>query len=97
MIIKVGQLNFQTIHTPGHSVGSICLYEPSQNVLFSGDTLFKGSIGNISFPTSRPDLMWSSLDKLAKLPASTIVYPGHGPTTTIANETWLSDAQHYFG
>lgn len=95
--IQCGNLNFRIIHTPGHSPGSVCLYEPAQMVLFSGDTLFKDSIGNISFPTSQPNLMWNSLGKLAELPASTAVYPGHGPSTTIGHEPWLSNAQSYFG
>ncbi|WP_075883694.1 MBL fold metallo-hydrolase [Candidatus Protochlamydia sp. W-9] len=95
-LIPVGQLTFKVIHTPGHSPGSVCFYEISQSKLLSGDTLFKGSIGNISFPTSQPDLMWTSLDKLAQLPPSTSVYPGHGPMTTIGNENWLPRAKQLF-
>lgn len=95
--IPLGELNFQVFHTPGHSAGSVCLYEPNQKILFSGDTLFKGSIGNISFPTSQPKLMWASLDKLADLPPITKVYPGHGSPTSIGKESWLSDAQKHFG
>ena len=95
--VKVGNLTFRVIHTPGHSCGSVCYYEPEQHVLFSGDTLFKGSIGNVSFPTSDSDSMWISLAKLAKLPHETRVYPGHGPSTTIAKESvWLSDAKKLF-
>jgi glyoxylase-like metal-dependent hydrolase (beta-lactamase superfamily II) len=73
------------------------LYCQEEHILFSGDTLFKGSIGNLSFPTCRPDLMWDSLAKLAKLPSETIVYPGHGPSTTIGEENWLPYAKKYFG
>lgn len=94
--IAVGNYTFEVIHTPGHSPGSLCLYSKKANTLISGDTLFKGTIGNISFPTSQPDLMWISLSKLAKLFPDTIVYPGHGPTTTIGKETWLSKAQELF-
>jgi glyoxylase-like metal-dependent hydrolase (beta-lactamase superfamily II) len=94
--LSVGQLQFTVIHTPGHSPGSICLYCPAQNLLISGDTLFKGSIGNISFPTSLPDQMWDSLAKLCKLPPATHVYPGHGPHTTIQAETWLPNARKLF-
>lgn len=97
MIVKVGDLNFEVIHTPGHSQGSVCFYEPTQGVLFSGDTLFKGTIGNISFPKSAPNLMWDSLNKLAKLPPQTIVYPGHGRSTTIEKESWLPEAKKHFG
>ncbi len=95
-VISIGHLQGQVIHTPGHSPGGVCFYFPSEGVLFSGDTLFKGTIGNISFPTAQPDLMWLSLEKLAKLDPKTKVYPGHGPSTTIGSEPWLKDAKHYF-
>ena len=94
--IQVGDLTFEVIHTPGHSPGSICLYERKESVLFSGDTLFKGTIGNLSFPTSQPDFMWNSLSKLSKLPKHTHVYPGHGPETSIGSESWLANAQQLF-
>jgi len=96
-ILPLGHLNFQIIHTPGHSPGSVCFYEKNQHTLFSGDTLFQGSIGNISFPTSCPDLMWPSLAKLAKLPEFTRVFPGHGSPTTIGQEHWLPNAEKHFG
>lgn len=96
-IVKVGNLAFEVIFTPGHTPGGICLYAKEQGVLFSGDTLFRGSIGNLSFSTSRPSLMWNSLDKLAKLPLETVVYPGHGPSTTIGQESWLPKAKQIFG
>lgn len=95
--IKIGNLIFSVLHTPGHSLGSICLYNKEKNILISGDTLFKGSIGNISFPTSNPKLMWESLKKLSKLPGNTQVYPGHGGMTTIGSESWLSNAAAVFG
>lgn len=95
--IKVGELSFQVLHTPGHSPGCICFFEPQQHVLFSGDTLFKGTIGNLSFPTSQPTLMSSSLAKLAQLPPQTRVFPGHGPSTTIQAESeWLCDPKKLF-
>ncbi len=97
MQVAVGELTFQVMHTPGHSPGSVCFYEPQQQVLFSGDTLFKGTIGNLSFPTSQPSLMWPSLAKLAQLPPQTRVFPGHGPATTIESESaWLLDAKKLF-
>lgn len=92
MEIDVGELKFQVLHTPGHSPGCVCYYEPQHHILFSGDTLFKGTIGNLSFPTSQPSKMRSSLDKLASLPPETRVYPGHEEETTIADElAWLKD------
>jgi hydroxyacylglutathione hydrolase len=94
--IPLGEEEFIVIHTPGHSPGGICLYCQAQNVLFSGDTLFKGTIGNLSFPTSQPELMWDSLAKLAKLPPKTRVFPGHGPATRIEDEQWLSNPRRFF-
>lgn len=94
--IDIGDLHFKIIHTPGHTPGGVCYYCPKENVLFSGDTLFKGTIGNLSFPTAEPELMWPSLDKLAKLPLETRVYPGHGPSTTIGHEKWLPRAREIF-
>jgi hydroxyacylglutathione hydrolase len=96
-IISVGDLNFTVIHTPGHTPGGVCFYCPEEKILFSGDTLFKGTIGNLSFPTARPKLMWPSLAKLALLPPETKVYPGHGDPTTIGHETWLANAEKIFG
>lgn len=95
--IIIGNSRWQVIHTPGHSPGCICLYCPHENLLISGDTLFKGSIGNLSFPTSSPDRMWQSIEKLVILPAETRVFPGHGEPTTIGAETWLKDAKQLFG
>jgi len=95
--ISLGNLHLHVIHTPGHTPGGICLYCPELKILISGDTLFKGSIGNLSFPTARPNLMWDSLKKLSKLPQETIVYPGHGIKTTIGAESWLGDAESIFG
>lgn len=94
--VAVGQLTFDVIHTPGHTPGSICLYCPKEGVLIAGDTLFRGSIGNLSFPTSQPDQMWPSLDKLAHLPKETKFYPGHGPSSTIGREDWLPRARQIF-
>ncbi|MFN4173726.1 MAG: MBL fold metallo-hydrolase, partial [Parachlamydiaceae bacterium] len=85
------------IDLPGHTPGGVGFYDPKRGLLFSGDTLFQNTIGNLSFPTARPELMWKSLKKLAKLPPETIVMPGHGPSTTIAKERWLDKAEDYFG
>ncbi|MGK5594374.1 MAG: MBL fold metallo-hydrolase [Parachlamydiaceae bacterium] len=95
-VISIGDLQLQVIHTPGHSPGGVCFYLPTEGILFSGDTLFKGTIGNLAFPTAQPDLMWLSLKKLAKIDPKTRVYPGHGPSTMIGNEPWLENAEQYF-
>ncbi len=92
-VLKVGNLTIQVIHTPGHTPGGVCFYLPNEKVLISGDTLFKGTIGNLSFPTARPALMWVSLKRLAALPPDTKVYPGHGDPTTIAAEKWIAHAK----
>lgn len=86
MVLILGDLKVQVLSTPGHTPGGVCFYLPAQQLLFSGDTLFQGTIGSLSFPTARPALMWQSLTKLGKLPAETKVLPGHGPATTIGAE-----------
>ena len=96
-IISVGNLKLRVIHTPGHSPGGVCFYIKEKNILISGDTLFKSSIGNLSFASASPEDMWESLKKLSVLPPETKVYPGHGFTTMIGDEPWLSDAKKYFG
>lgn len=96
-LVTIGKFTFQVIHTPGHSPGGICLYEPNEGILISGDTLFHQSIGTFGVPTAQPSRMWPSLDRLSKLPPQTRVYPGHGPDTTIAAEDWLPKARQIFG
>ena len=83
--IGVGDLSFEVLHTPGHSAGGICL--AGHGVVFSGDTLFNLGIGRTDFPgMSYERLMKSIREKLLVLPDETIVYPGHGPPTTIGDE-----------
>ncbi len=91
--IQIGNLHIEVIHTPGHSPGSVCFYLKTQKVLFSGDTLFRGTIGSLSLPTARPSLMCTSLRRLAELPQDTKVYPGHGEPTTIGAEQWIARAK----
>ncbi len=82
--VAVGDLAFKVIHTPGHSPGGICL--AGHGVVFTGDTLFTGSIGRTDFPGGDYQTLIDSLGKLAGLPESTVVYPGHGPQSTIGEE-----------
>ncbi len=82
--VTLGDTVFTVMHTPGHSEGGVCYM--TGNILFSGDTLFKGSIGRTDFPSSDNGEMRVSLDRLAELPDETVVYPGHGPVTTIGAE-----------
>ena len=75
---------YSIINTPGHSIGSVCIL--IENFLFSGDTLFYGSIGRTDLPTGNQSEIEQSLKKLKKLNENIIVYPGHGPSTTIKQE-----------
>lgn len=84
--VKFGSHTFKIIRTPGHSPGSVSFYCAKENVLFTGDTLFKGSIGRTDFPGGSMFQIISSLRELAQLPDKTIVYPGHGPQTSIGFE-----------
>lgn len=81
-----GGLNFLVMHTPGHSAGSVCLYSGKEGILFSGDTLFRGTCGRTDFEGGSPAQMHDSLQRLAKLPPQTRVYPGHDNQTTIGEE-----------
>lgn len=76
----------KTIHTPGHSQGSICLYNKEQNELYSADTLFSGGIGRTDLPGGNSYSLATSLIKLSKLPEATHLYPGHGPETSLQAE-----------
>ena len=82
--VTVGDMVFTVMETPGHTEGGVCYV--CDNVIFSGDTLFKGSIGRTDFPSSSNSDMRKSLDRLCLLPDEMVVYPGHGPKTTIGEE-----------
>lgn len=86
-LIHVGNLEFKVIHTPGHTKGGSSLYCKKEKMLFSGDTMFRGTWGRTDLPTgSLEDIMKSITKKLLKLPDETIVYPGHGKSTMIREE-----------
>ena len=86
-VIDVGRLRLHTIHTPGHTPGSMCFLLEGHPILFSGDTLFPGGPGNTTFEGGDFDTIIESVDrKLFTLPADTIVLPGHGDRTTIGTE-----------
>ena len=82
--LSVGSLSFTVLETPGHTPGCICLL--GEGVLFSGDTLFRNSIGRLDFPGGNETQMMASLARLTDLPVDTKVYSGHGPATTIGTE-----------
>lgn len=84
-IVEFGDVKLSVIHTPGHTLGGICLF--ADDKLISGDTLFKGSIGRTDLEGGDYESILNSIrEKLLVLPDHTIVYPGHGPETTIEYE-----------
>ena len=85
--IKLGNSIFTAIHVPGHSPGSMAFYSKEDNLMFSGDVLFNGSIGRTDLEQGDyATLIRSIQNRLLPLPDSTVVYSGHGPSTTIADE-----------
>jgi|GEM_PF-146476 len=85
--IGIDQISFKAFHTPGHASGSLCFYSETSELVFSGDVLFQQSIGRTDLPTGDMDVLLFHIRKyLLTLPPQTIVYPGHGPKTTIENE-----------
>jgi len=85
--LRVGPTDFLVLHTPGHTQGSISLWVPSENKLVAGDTLFRDSIGRTDLPGGDGHQILRSIrDKLFPLPDDAIVFPGHGPNTTIGRE-----------
>jgi glyoxylase-like metal-dependent hydrolase (beta-lactamase superfamily II) len=89
--VRIGDLVFDILHTPGHSEGSVCLYEERRSLLLSGDVLFAGSYGRTDLSGGNDDQMVASLARLAReIPPAVRVLPGHGPETTVARELpWL--------
>jgi hydroxyacylglutathione hydrolase len=85
--LAVGRLRFQVLHTPGHTPGHVSFYEKDEGVLFDGDVLFYQGIGRADLPGGNPQhLIRSIREVLYALPDETVVYPGHGPATTIGDE-----------
>ena len=89
--IHIGDLVFDVLHTPGHSEGSVCLYEERRALLIAGDVLFAGSYGRTDLPGGNEEQMAASLARLAReIPPGVRVLPGHGAETTIERELpWL--------
>ena len=84
-ILTCGGWSFEVLHLPGHTLGSVGFYDKANNQLFVGDTLFYQTIGRTDLGGS-PEKMKLSLVRLSQLPPKTVVYPGHGLSTTIGNE-----------
>jgi len=86
-IIQQAGITLTVLHTPGHTPGGVCLYSKDEGLVFTNDSLFAESVGRTDFPGgSTTQLLRSIKDKLLTLPDQTVVYPGHGPSTTIAHE-----------
>lgn len=85
-VITVGEWQFRFLSTPGHTPGQGCYYD--DKYVFSGDTLFAGSVGRTDFPLSDPELMTQSLRRLLELPGHLLVCSGHGPVTTLQDELY---------
>ena len=86
-VIRFGHHSLQVLKTPGHSPGSVVFYCAEEHTAFTGDTLFRMSVGRTDFEGgSYTQLMSSLANVLAKLPADTVILPGHGPQSTIADE-----------
>lgn len=86
-ILNFDDLNvYQVYETPFHTEGSVCFLNAKLNALFSGDSLFKGSIGRYDLPTSNKNNIKSSLEIIKEFDENLIVYPGHGEITTIKEE-----------
>lgn len=83
--VEVGSVRFQVLETPGHTPGGISLF--NTGAVFTGDTLFAGSIGRTDLAGGSFDVLIRSIrEKILSLPGETVVYPGHGPATTVARE-----------
>ena len=86
-VVQVGTISLQVLHVPGHSPGHLALYSAADLCCFSGDVLFQGGIGRTDLPGGDHDVLLQSIrQKLLPLGDEMMVYPGHGPTTTIGRE-----------
>lgn len=98
--IHIGKGTLEVIHVPGHSPGSVALYDRTGGFVITGDALFQGSVGRTDLPGGNGGQLIKAIrENLLPLPDSTVVYPGHGPATTIGRERaanpFLADNPHY--
>ena len=85
--LHIAQTQIRVIHTPGHSRGGLSFYVPDENILFSGDTIFQSSVGRTDLDGGDMDTLIKSItEKILPLPDETVIAPGHGYTTTVADE-----------
>jgi len=83
---NIDNFNFEVIYTPGHKEDSITIYFKELNIMFTGDFIFKDAIGRIDLPGGNYQDMLNSLEKIKNYNKNTIIYPGHGPSTTLKQE-----------
>ncbi|HBY46194.1 MAG TPA: MBL fold metallo-hydrolase [Thermomicrobiales bacterium] len=88
--LTIGPVEVRVLHTPGHTAGSITLWVPAAEALFTGDTLLKGGAGHTAEPGASLEALAVSVRRLADFPGTTKIYAGHGAPTTIADEVWLT-------
>jgi glyoxylase-like metal-dependent hydrolase (beta-lactamase superfamily II) len=88
--LLLGDTEIHVLHTPGHTRGSIAIWVPDLDALFTGDTLLKGGAGHTAEPGASLPALATSVRRLAAFPESTALYPGHGAPTTIGAESWLA-------
>ncbi|MCL2528278.1 MAG: MBL fold metallo-hydrolase [Defluviitaleaceae bacterium] len=90
-MLTFGGAALEVIHTPGHTPGCVCYYDKDNAVIFTGDTLFKESVGRSDLPGGEHDVLMESIKaKLFTLPEGVAVYPGHGGSTSISHEVKLN-------
>jgi glyoxylase-like metal-dependent hydrolase (beta-lactamase superfamily II) len=87
--LAIGPVELHVLHTPGHTQGSVSIWLPSADAMFTGDTLLKGGAGHTAEPGASLPALAISVRRLAAFPESTRLYPGHGGPTTIGEERWL--------
>ena len=85
--LTVGHTRIRVLHTPGHTPGGLCFYLPDEALLFSGDTLFQGSVGRADLPGGDSEALLQGIhSRVLTLPDDVTVLPGHGPATTVGDE-----------
>lgn len=85
-VIEIGDISFEVISTPGHTPGGVLYYSRKDNVVFTGDTIFKESVGKTTFVGGSSAQLMKSLEKIKKLPEDCVIYSGHGEQTTVEHE-----------
>jgi glyoxylase-like metal-dependent hydrolase (beta-lactamase superfamily II) len=87
--LKIINLKFKIISSPGHTPGGLCYYFPEEAALFTGDTLFADAIGRTDLSYSNKKDLWNSLRGILSLPDETVIYPGHGESTYVGEQKYL--------